>query len=293
VGGGRGAIAPLVYSKEAGGAAQQTREDIMSTEKPGNLFEKAVACFNAGETDKAFELFRQVVELDADFQEEGRDNPHFYLGYLHSRKGEIPQAIACYTRSLKLWADDENSLEGRGICYRESGEYQKALNDFSAIFSIDANYRQMPSREIYEAIWDTAVLMGRQHEMLKEAASNVVNDPSDSACERLATYLECRLDACTPRDLSDSANKQQRLVRKIVQSIHQVRLLRFQLDDAFDDLALSAQDRQTLQNSYTGIESIAFDLERKILTLDSLDREVREELSGRWLFTGAEEEVEI
>ena len=265
----------------------------MPTDNPAELFDEAVSCFNAGDMEKAFDIFDRVVRLDAVFQEEGRDNPHFYLGYLYARREEWQQAIGCYTRSLELWADDENSLEGRGICYREKGEYQKALEDFSAIFSIDANYRQMPDREIYEAIWDTTVLMGRQHEMLKAAALDLADNPSDAACERLAVYLECRLDACTPKNIDDPGGKQQRLVRKIVQAIHQVRLLKFELDDAFDDLALTGRDRDELQTCYHGIEAIAFDLERKMLSLDSLDGDVKEELSGRWLFTGAEEEVEI
>ncbi len=205
----------------------------------------------------------------------------------------MQKAVGYYTKSLELWPDDENSLEGRGECYREMGDYDKAIADFEAIFNIEPNFRQMPSKDIYQEIWDAAVLKGVQGELLRSAAEDLINNPDDVACEKLAVYVNCRLDACYSKGVADADTRTEKLVRKIIQSIHEIRLLKFNLDDAFEGLKLAPDDLKTLRKCYYGMEAIAFDLERKVVSLDSLDASVREELAGRWLFSNDEEEMEI
>lgn len=257
------------------------------------IFAKAVEQFNANAADEAFDLFNQVITIEGDFQEEGRDNAYFYLGCLYTDRDELQKAVECYSKSLGMWPDDENSFEGRGHCYREMGEYDKAINDFESIFRIDPNFRQMPGTDIYQEIWDTAVMAGRQGALLRSAAEDMIKNPDDTACEKLAVYVNCRLDACYSKHFASVDSKTDKLVHKIVQSIHEIRLLKFNLDDAFEGLNLAPEDLDTLRKTYYGMEGIAFDLERKVVSLDSLDESVRDELSNRWLFSDDEEEMEI
>jgi len=173
------------------------------------------------------------------------------------------------------------------------GEYAKAISDFESIFRINPNFRKMPARDIYREIWDTAVLKGSQGKLLLGAAEALLQNPDDAACEKMAVYINCRLDACYSEDRSSGDNRTEKIVRNIVQSIHEIRLLKFNLDDAFETLKLSDEDLKILKDSYYGIEGIAFDLERKITSLASLDDSVREELAGRWLFSNDDQEMEI
>ncbi len=98
--------------------------------EPGQAFahlQRGVAYHRIGEADKALEDYSEVIKLTP------RDPaPYVNRGIVYyTKKGLYDAAISDFTKSLELNPKEVNALINRGITYRQRGETDEAIADFT------------------------------------------------------------------------------------------------------------------------------------------------------------------
>jgi tetratricopeptide (TPR) repeat protein len=105
-----------------------------------NLFYDALYHFNMGgdENSKiAYLMFREIATREETYKAE-EDNPHYYMGYLAQYYfKDLRLAIEHYDKALEFHPNDVGSLQYRGICWLELGNYSKALFDLNKAVELD------------------------------------------------------------------------------------------------------------------------------------------------------------
>ena len=98
------------------------------------LFENALNYFNIGYGEYKFEsffMFKKVIERNPNYLNQNNDDTaHFYLGLMcRDDMNDIDSAIKYMTKAIELNPTDGWSFVIRGYCYKEKGDYNKALTD--------------------------------------------------------------------------------------------------------------------------------------------------------------------
>ena len=105
------------------------------------LFDQAVNYFNVGYEDfvqETLPVFKKVIERDPNYTKNG-DNAYYYLGVIYSRYlNEPDNAIKHLTKSIELDPSDGLSFKERGFCWKNKGDFNKALSDLKKAKSIDS-----------------------------------------------------------------------------------------------------------------------------------------------------------
>lgn len=70
----------------------------------------------------------------------GQEAVYFYLGSAHSNKSDYKNAVADYTKVLKLKPNYAEAYHNRGVTHLKQGEYTQALADFKSALKLKPNY---------------------------------------------------------------------------------------------------------------------------------------------------------
>ena len=68
---------------------------------------------------------------------------HLNLGYLHSRQGNLDDAITDYTHAIGLNPDYAEAYYNRGIAYGSKGDYDQAITDYTHAISLNPDYAEV------------------------------------------------------------------------------------------------------------------------------------------------------
>tara|TARA_B100000795_G_C22686768_1_gene393967 strand:- start:153 stop:500 length:348 start_codon:yes stop_codon:yes gene_type:complete len=64
----------------------------------------------------------------------------FYSLLLSPSLGEHNKAIADFTTAIKLYPDDKDTYNDRGLAYQVIGEYKSAISDYTSTIRLDSDY---------------------------------------------------------------------------------------------------------------------------------------------------------
>jgi tetratricopeptide (TPR) repeat protein len=68
---------------------------------------------------------------------------YFYKqGVTANKKGDLDEAIRCYSKAIALKSDSPTGFYVRGRAYSQKGEYDKAIADFSKAVALKPNYAE-------------------------------------------------------------------------------------------------------------------------------------------------------
>jgi len=100
-----------------------------------DYFKSGTAHLDKGNLDQAI----------ADYTESIRLKPNIFVAYLNRgtafrRKGEFDLAIADYNKAIELKADYYDAYTLRGICYGKKGRYEEAVADFTKALEKKPHY---------------------------------------------------------------------------------------------------------------------------------------------------------
>lgn len=149
-------------------AAAQAYSDAirLASEDPTLWYDRGVAYFEMGETEKALADYSRAIELDAEFAiawtnrsavRLGMDDltgaiddctaaididpldplPWRNRGLAYYRLGLIAESIDDLTQSIRIEPDDAFSLVSRGIAYLDAGQLRLAIDDLTASIELD------------------------------------------------------------------------------------------------------------------------------------------------------------
>jgi len=97
-------------------------------------FIKGFAYKETADTPKAVSSFQTVVELQSDYYD-----AYIQLGNIEAaRKNKI--ALQYYNNALRIQPSSTEALYNRGLLYQNTGEIEKAVEDYKSILKINTNY---------------------------------------------------------------------------------------------------------------------------------------------------------
>lgn len=70
----------------------------------------------------------------------------FFLGYAYERADHFDKALECYDRALNLDADGKEKASSychRGLCYKEQGRYERALDELEKALSFNSELKEI------------------------------------------------------------------------------------------------------------------------------------------------------
>lgn len=117
-----------------GAAFAQTLAEL---DKQGNTyFEECVAFGEMDACEAGIAIFSKILELDPD-QSDNSDDAFYGRGSMYFELGNYAQAIADYTRSIKLQPDKTGVYRDRAEAYEKTGNRQAAIQDYRKILMIN------------------------------------------------------------------------------------------------------------------------------------------------------------
>lgn len=90
------------------------------------------AYYQQGKMTEARDVFEGLILLDA-------TNPyaHGILGCICEQQNQYEQAIEAFSKALKIFPSDINSLTNRGECYLHLGRFEESARDLKAAIQLD------------------------------------------------------------------------------------------------------------------------------------------------------------
>jgi tetratricopeptide (TPR) repeat protein len=130
------------------------------------------------------EVAQRLAALKAAVERDPRDAAALaQLGNLYMDAAKFPQAIDYYERALAV-RDDPSIRTDLGICYKQSGQLEKALEQFRRAGAA--------SPDQWQALYNEAIVLGELHRM-DEARAVVAKlkaiRPNDAEVQRLSDAL--------------------------------------------------------------------------------------------------------
>lgn len=127
---------------------------------------------------------QQLATLKAAVERDPRDvTALVQLGNLYMDAAKFPQAVEYYERALAV-RDDANVRTDLGICYKQTGQLDRALREFRAAGSA--------SPPQWQALYNEAIVLGELHrvpEARAVAAKLTQMRPGDAEVQRLSEAL--------------------------------------------------------------------------------------------------------
>lgn len=129
-------------------AADYTSVLALQPDHTGSLTSRAGVFERLGQMDSAIADLTALIAVHSKYQGSSGDQDSKFAaavpaltsrGRLHSRKGALDMAIADFSQSLALCIDPATNF-ARGLCYKNSDRFEKALLDFTA--SIEGEFQQ-------------------------------------------------------------------------------------------------------------------------------------------------------
>ncbi len=93
--------------------------------------------------------YQAAIQIDPEGKDRYTQKAHYGLGEVNRKQERYKQAIPHYQEAIQLDPSYGNALEGLGVCYMETGEYESAVSAFEAAASVmrrksdqaEVNYR--------------------------------------------------------------------------------------------------------------------------------------------------------
>ncbi|MEW5725565.1 MAG: tetratricopeptide repeat protein [Thermodesulfobacteriota bacterium] len=104
--------------------------------------EAAFRAHREGEYDQAVELYTQVIQ-STELKAKERAVAFLLRGEVYKDKGDYQRAIADFTRAIKIRADYAQAFYFRGLTYEKLGSYPEALADVGVAVKLN------PDKELY------------------------------------------------------------------------------------------------------------------------------------------------
>mmetsp|Transcript_56726 Transcript_56726/g.164540 ORF Transcript_56726/g.164540 Transcript_56726/m.164540 type:complete len:697 (-) Transcript_56726:61-2151(-) len=98
------------------------------------LHHKGLALQGCGEVHRAIDMYEQALQRD-----EGHHASRFHLGLMYHVDGQFDRALEALSHGLP---EDEALHEARGLVYRDMGDLDRALADFSAVIELEPDQGQ-------------------------------------------------------------------------------------------------------------------------------------------------------
>ncbi len=123
----RWAAAALIFCLMVPGAFAQ--------EKLKSVWVKADELLTQKQYEEAVKLYSIAIEMNL-------DDPDIYNAYFHRAQAfleldKVAEALADYTKTIRLNPSFPNAYRYRGIIYFETGRYTDAVNDFSRFIELE------------------------------------------------------------------------------------------------------------------------------------------------------------
>ena len=135
----------------------QKKAGIESAEKtvPGAgenpLLKQGIASYSKGFYNDAISRFNEVVESDA--SDKDRATALIYIGIIHDERGEHDRAIDFFTRARKFDRDNPDIYKNLSIAYRHKHDYSNAIQSANKTLELndeDKNARLLLGNLFYE-----------------------------------------------------------------------------------------------------------------------------------------------
>lgn len=97
-------------------------------ENSGAWASKGRAHIHKGETDRAMECYRRVLD-----REPHRVDLWEALGKMHQHRGELSSAAECFRRALSISPNSESAWRGKGDLYMLEGDGEKAVRCYERV----------------------------------------------------------------------------------------------------------------------------------------------------------------
>jgi tetratricopeptide (TPR) repeat protein len=108
---------------------------LIDKHRAKGYFIKGFAFAEMGDTSKAISSYQTCIE-----QEPAYYDAYIQLGIIFSDKRN-PLAIQYYTTAIKLSPSSTEALYDRGLFFQETGQIEKAENDYNSILRIDSHHK--------------------------------------------------------------------------------------------------------------------------------------------------------
>jgi len=142
--------------------------------------------------DAAVSLSRIKYEKDYDAQD------WYLLGIKAQREKDFNSAITFYSEAIEIDNDHEPSYYNRGICHSETGNYEKAIGDFSKSIQLDPDYYKT-NLNLSEAY-----IMNNEFDNAEEALNTTSNKDMGAKDIALTDYLKTIIKICKNEETDDS-----------------------------------------------------------------------------------------
>lgn len=97
-------------------------------------YQRGLACFDAGENDRAIALFSQAIRSDPDSSEAWH-----HRGWAYERKGNLDRAIDDYSEAIRLNSKDARFFNSRAFAYFTKRDYDTAITDYNRAAHLEPN----------------------------------------------------------------------------------------------------------------------------------------------------------
>jgi tetratricopeptide (TPR) repeat protein len=90
-----------------------------------NIFNDALACHHAGQSNQAADLYKQILNIDRDHAQASNN-----LGTIFMSRGRLNDAVSCFQNALNAKADFFEACFNLGRAYKKLGHYSEAIESF-------------------------------------------------------------------------------------------------------------------------------------------------------------------
>lgn len=167
----------FVQALEAYESIESPNEELLKI-YPTILFGRSVVYLNDGQIDKAYTLLNKITSLSNN--QNVISQTSFWLGEIGYKLGYIDEAIVALTQYLNSPINEgevtiQHAKYTLGFAYLKKGEYQAALNNFSAVSSVNPmNAKQNYQQDAYVRSADCFMML-KQYKQATQVYQNVID----------------------------------------------------------------------------------------------------------------------
>ena len=99
------------------------------------IFNNALACHQAGQSQQAAELYRQILNIDGDHAQASNN-----LGAIFMSTGSMGEAVSCFQNAVYANADFFEAHLNLAGAYKKMGRYSEATDSFRRALAIKPDH---------------------------------------------------------------------------------------------------------------------------------------------------------
>lgn len=162
----------------------------------------AIARYETGEWEKAYESFRKVIVLKPDYAE-----GHYNLGKALQQLSRLDEAITCYKKALELKPDFASAYNNLGMILEEQGQFDEAELNYREAISFDPN-----NTETFNNLGNVFHKLGRRTEAIDSYKKSLECFPGNNIA-RLSLLFQM-LHICKWDELESGIREIRRVVKE-------------------------------------------------------------------------------